>query len=60
MLVAFALAAQQAGLPACDDFNRGDNFSVGYFDVNQKSGWCWNAAKAFFRPVAMRGPNFSL
>jgi len=60
VLEAFARAAQQAGIPATDDFNRGDNFGVGYFEVNQKSGWRWNAAKAFLRPIAMRRPNFSL
>jgi choline dehydrogenase len=35
-------AAQQAGIPATDDFNRGDNEGVGYFEVNQKNGWRWN------------------
>ena len=60
VLDAFALAAQQAGIPATDDFNRGDNNGVGYFDVNQKNGWRWNAAKAFLRPATMRRPNFSL
>ena len=35
-------AAQQAGVPATDDFNRGDNEGVGYFEVNQKNGWRWN------------------
>ncbi len=60
LLDAFALAAQQAGIPATDDFNRGDNNGVGYFDVNQKNGWRWNAAKAFLRPVAMGRSNFSL
>ena len=60
VLDAFALAAQQAGLPATGDFNRGDNHGVGYFDVNQKRGWRWSAAKAFLRPVAMRRRNFNL
>ena len=60
VLDAFALAAQQAGIPATGDFNRGDNNGVGYFDVNQKNGWRWNAAKAFLRPATMRRPNFSL
>ena len=60
VLDAFALAAQQAGLPATGDFNRGDNHGVGYFDVNQKRGWRWSAAKAFLRPVATRRPNFNL
>ena len=60
ILEAFAQAAQQAGIPATQDFNRGDNNGVAYFDVNQRSGWRWNAAKAFLRPTAMRRPNFSL
>ena len=51
VLDAFAQAAQQAGIPATDDFNRGCNEGVGYFEVNQKSGWRWNTAKAFLRPA---------
>ena len=54
ILDAFALAAQQAGIPATDDFNRGNNEGVGYFEVNQRAGWRWNAAKAFLRPVLRR------
>ena len=60
LLDAWSLAAQQAGLPASEDFNRGDNEGVGYFEVNQKSGWRWNTAKAFLRPVCMQRPNFTL
>jgi choline dehydrogenase len=60
LLDAWAQAAVQAGLPASEDFNRGDNDGVGYFEVNQKSGWRWNAAKAFLRPVCVRRPNFTL
>src|SRR5450830_1342090 len=37
ILDAFAQAAQQAGVPASDDFNQGSNEGVGYFEVNQKS-----------------------
>jgi choline dehydrogenase len=59
LLDAFALAAQQAGIPACVDFNRGDNEGVGYFEVNQKRGVRWNASKAFLRPVQRR-PNLEL
>jgi len=51
ILDAFALASQQAGIPLVDDFNTGDNFGVGYFDVNQKDGWRWNTSKAFLRPI---------
>ncbi len=60
LLDAWALAAQQAGVPATEDFNRGDNEGVGYFEVNQKSGWRWNAAKAFLRPACTQRPNFTL
>ncbi|MCB8746008.1 GMC family oxidoreductase N-terminal domain-containing protein [Rhodoferax sp. U2-2l] len=60
ILDAFAQAAQQAGIPATDDFNRGDNEGVGYFEVNQKNGWRWNTAKAFLRPVCVTRPNFTL
>lgn len=60
VLNAFAQAAVQAGIPATDDFNRGDNEGVGYFEVNQKAGWRWNTAKAFLRPTCYARPNFEL
>ena len=60
VLDAFALAAQQAGIPATEDFNRGDNEGVSYFEVNQKDGWRWNTAKAFLRPTCYARPNFEL
>ncbi len=60
VLDAFAQAAVQAGIPATDDFNRGDNEGVGYFEVNQKAGWRWNTAKAFLRPTCYARPNFEL
>ena len=60
VLEAFAQAAVQAGIPASEDFNTGDNEGVGYFEVNQKSGWRWNTAKAFLRPTCYARPNFEL
>ena len=57
VLDAFSAAAQQAGLPAPDDFNTGDNEGVAYFEVNQKAGWRWNTAKAFLRPACDGRPN---
>ncbi|MDO8278361.1 MAG: GMC family oxidoreductase N-terminal domain-containing protein [Burkholderiaceae bacterium] len=60
ILDAFSQAAQQAGIAATEDFNRGDNEGVGYFEVNQKEGWRWNAAKAFLRPVCYGRPNFEM
>ena len=60
VLEAFARAAQQAGIPATEDFNTGDNEGVGYFEVNQKKGWRWNTAKAFLRPTCYGRPNIEL
>jgi choline dehydrogenase len=60
ILDAFAQAAQQAGIPATDDFNQGSNEGVSYFEVNQKAGWRWNTAKAFLRPTCYGRPNFEL
>lgn len=56
ILEAFASAAEQEGIPRVQDFNRGDNFGSGYFEVNQRRGWRWNTSKAFLRPVQKR-PN---
>jgi choline dehydrogenase len=55
VLDAFSRAAQEAGVPATDDFNRGNNEGVAYFDVNQRSGWRWNTTKAFLKPALRRG-----
>jgi choline dehydrogenase len=60
VLDAFAEAAQQAGIPATDDFNRGTNEGVGYFEVNQKAGFRWNTAKAFLRPTCFGRSNFEM
>jgi choline dehydrogenase len=59
ILDAFAAAAQEAGIPATDDFNRGNNEGVGYFEVNQRKGMRWNATKAFLRPARHR-PNLQV
>jgi len=59
ILDAFRLAAQQAGIASVDDFNTGDNDGCGYFQVNQKSGVRWNAAKAFLKPIRHR-PNLTV
>jgi choline dehydrogenase len=54
VLDSFSQAAQQLGIPATDDFNRGDNTGIGYFDVNQRRGWRLNTSKAFLRPIRHR------
>ncbi|MCA8926501.1 MAG: choline dehydrogenase [Alphaproteobacteria bacterium] len=55
ILDAFAEACVAYGIPRTDDFNRGNNEGVGYFQVNQRSGWRWNTASAFLKPVRSRG-----
>ncbi len=59
VLEAFAEAAVEAGLPRTQDFNRGDNEGVDYFEVNQRAGWRWNTSKAFLRSASKR-PNLTV
>ena len=54
VLDSFADAMEDYGVSKTDDFNSGDNAGVGYFDVNQRSGWRWNTSKAFLRPSKSR------
>ena len=54
ILDAFIEAAAETGIPRTDDFNRGDNEGVGYFQVNQRKGVRWTTAKGFLRPVRDR------
>ena len=56
ILDAWKAAAVAAGIPETADFNLGDNFGVGYFKVNQKSGFRWSVVRGFLRP-AMGRPN---
>lgn len=55
----FRAAAIEQGIPPTEDFNRGNNEGVGYFEVNQKRGRRWSTASAFLRP-ALRRPNLTL
>ena len=59
ILDAFIAAAEQAGIPRSTDFNTGSNEGAGYFDVNQKAGFRWSAARGFLRP-ALRRPNLTV
>jgi choline dehydrogenase len=54
LLDAFADACEAAGIPKTDDFNRGDNLGVSYFQVNQRAGWRWNTARGFLKPAKGR------
>lgn len=59
ILDAFQLAAEQYGVPPIPDFNTGDNFGSGLFEVTQRRGWRWSAADAFLRPARSR-PNLRI
>jgi len=52
-------AAEQAGVAKIDDFNTGDNSGSSYFQVNQKRGRRWSAARGFLRP-ALNRPNLTV
>jgi choline dehydrogenase-like flavoprotein len=52
-------AAASLGLPKIPDFNTGDNEGSSYFQVNQKRGRRWSAARGFLKPVLSR-PNLRL
>jgi choline dehydrogenase len=54
ILDAWKEAAIAAGIPETADFNRGDNFGVGYFKVNQHKGFRWSTARGFLRPARNR------
>jgi choline dehydrogenase-like flavoprotein len=47
-------AAAEAGIPKIGDFNTGDNEGSAYFQVNQKAGRRWSAARGFLKPVLNR------
>ena len=51
ILDAFRDAAAEIGIPRINDFNGGDNEGSAYFQVNQKKGVRWHAAKAFLKPA---------
>lgn len=55
VLRAFQEGAQEFGIMPRADFNDGDNEGSGFFEVNQRRGIRWNAAKAFLRPARGRG-----
>ena len=50
----FIEAAHQAGFPASTDFNGGDTEGVGPFQVTQKGGERWSAARAYLHPAIKR------
>jgi choline dehydrogenase len=54
VLDAVVEACEEIGIPHIEDFNRGDNFGVAYFKVNQRRGIRVSSAKAFLKPARAR------
>ena len=52
-------AAQEVGLPFKEDFNDGDQFGCGFFQVTMKNGERVSPADAFVEPILNR-PNIAL
>ena len=49
-------AAAEVGIRKVSDFNCGDNEGSDYFDLNQRRGRRWSAARGFLKPILGR-PN---
>ncbi|MFI5014401.1 MAG: GMC family oxidoreductase [Hyphomicrobiales bacterium] len=54
ILDAIREACAAAGIAKIDDFNAGDNEGSAYFQVNQKRGRRWSAARGFLKPALGR------
>ncbi len=59
ILDAWRDAAAECGIPKIAEFNTGDNFGNAYFQMNQRSGRRWSAARAFLDPAQKR-PNLTV
>ncbi len=59
ILDAWRDAAEECGIPKITEFNRGDNFGNAYFQMNQRRGERWSAARAYLQPVRNR-PNLTI
>ena len=59
ILDSFIDAAVEAGILRVSDFNTGSNEGISYFQVNQKNGRRWSAARGFLRPALSR-PNLKV
>jgi choline dehydrogenase len=54
ILNAWRKAAQEQGIPAIEEFNRGDNEGCAYFQMTQKKGVRWSMADAYLHPIRHR------
>ncbi len=51
ILDVFQNAASEVGIPKVDDFNKGDNFGCGYFQVTERNGLRCSAAVGYLNPI---------
>jgi choline dehydrogenase len=51
LLETFMNAAEEKGIPKVNDFNTGNNFGCGYFQVTEKNGLRCSTAVAYLNPV---------
>ncbi len=51
ILDVFQNAASEVGIPKIDDFNKGDNFGCGYFQVTERNGLRCSAAVGYLNPI---------
>jgi len=54
ILDVFMNAAEEVGIPKVSDFNKGDNFGCGYFQVTEKKGLRCSAAVGYLRSIKNR------
>lgn len=55
----FIQAAREAGFSATDDFNGGNHEGIGRYQVTQKGGERWSAARGYLHPALQR-PNLTV
>src|SRR5471032_2123383 len=55
----YVAAARQTGLPVTDDFNGAEQEGVGIYQVTQKNGERWSAARAYLLPHMTKRKNLS-
>ncbi len=53
-------AARETGLPLCDDFNGPTQEGIGVYQVTQKNGERWSAARAYLHPHRASRPNLRI
>jgi choline dehydrogenase-like flavoprotein len=56
----FLQAAREAQLPLCDDFNLPEPEGLGIYQVTQKNGERWSAARAYIHPHIGKRPNLQV